>query len=252
MTTPLLEARSLSKNFRMGGAAEVNALRNVDLSIAPGEFTVFMGSSGSGKSTLLYLLSGLERASTGEIHFQDRRVDNLDETALSLLRRSGFGFVFQAIHLIPHLTLFENVAVPGYLVDRDRKRVGERARALLTQFGIGDLEDRLPAQTSGGEQQRAAIARALINEPRALLADEPTGALNSAASRAVLEALARVHEEGKNVLMATHEVRAACYGSRILYMRDGEVHSEYLHPDPAAPIESREEGILRWLTDQGW
>ena len=252
MSGSLIEARGLGKSFRMGGAAEVNALRGVDLVVEPGEFTVLMGSSGSGKSTLLYLLSGLERSTTGEIHFEDRRVDNLDETALSLLRRSGFGFVFQAIHLIPQLTLFENVAIPGYLVDRDRQRVGDRARALLDQFGIGDLAERLPAQTSGGEQQRAAIARALINQPRALLADEPTGALNSTASRAVLEALAKVHADGRNVLMATHEVRAACYGSRVLYLCDGEVRSEYLHSDQNASIESREEDMLRWLTDQGW
>ena len=252
MTPPLFATQNLTKTFTGAGATPVHALVDVDLQIQPGEFTVLMGSSGSGKSTLLYLLSGLARKSEGEIHFQDRRIDDLDEAELSILRRSGIGFVFQAIHLIPHLTLFENVAIPGYLLDRDRRRVGERARGLLEQLGVGELAERLPAQASGGEQQRAAIARALINEPEVLLADEPTGALNSSASLNVLDALADVHASGRTVVMATHEVRAACYGSRILYLRDGRVLSEYRHADPEGDVEAREAALVSWLTDQGW
>ena len=181
---------------------EVDALQGVDLSIADGEFLVLMGSSGSGKSTLLYLLAGLERASAGAIHWGDRNLCGLDETALSLVRRNDLGFVFQAIHLIPHLTLLDNIAVAGYLLDSDRARVKERAQALLERFGIGDLAKRLPAQVSGGQQQRAAIARALINQPRAILADEPTGALNSAASANVLEVLREINRDGVAVVLA--------------------------------------------------
>lgn len=252
MSPPLFATSQLSKRFDTQGAKPVDALVDVDLSIAPGEFTVLMGSSGSGKSTLLYLLSGLSRSTDGQIHFQNRRIDALDEAELSILRRSAIGFVFQSIHLIPHLTLFENVALPGYLLDKDRAAVGTRATALLVRLGIGDLGDRLPAQASGGEQQRAAIARALINEPDVLLADEPTGALNSAASLNVLEALASVHSEGRTVVMATHEVRAACYGSRILYLRDGRVLSEYRHADVANEPADREAQLVDWLSEQGW
>lgn len=260
MSSQLIQAHNLSKVFKTGGEAEVHALRTVDIDINAGEFTVLMGSSGSGKSTLLYLLSGLEESTSGEITFDGRRVDTLDETELSLLRRSDLGFVFQAINLIPHLTLLENVAVPGYLMERDRKKVNARASALLERFGIGGLGARLPAQVSGGEQQRAAIARALINSPRAVLADEPTGALNSAAGRTVLEALREINvpEEnasshtGQSVIMATHEIRAACYGDRILYLKDGQVQSEYQHPDPDLPVEDREPALLDWLSGQGW
>jgi len=256
MTAQLIQARNLTKTFTTGGGAEVQALKSVDVDIDDGQFTVLMGSSGSGKSTLLYLLSGLERSSSGEIQFDGSRVDRMDETELSLLRRTDLGFVFQAINLIPHLTLLENVALPGYLVDKNRPAINARAESLLARFGIGELSGRLPAQVSGGEQQRAAIARSLINAPRAVLADEPTGALNSSAGRSVLEALRAINqgEEGKqqSIIMATHEVRAACYGDRILYLRDGEVQSEYRHPEGLSAVEQREPAVLSWLSSQGW
>ena len=206
---PLITTRKLGKTYAGAGSAEVHALHDVDLEIREGEFTVLMGSSGSGKSTLLYLLSGLERSSSGEISFAGERVDLMDETELSLLRRGGIGFVFQAILLVPHLTLLENIVVPGYLLEDDRKAVQDRAAELLGSLGIGDLGHRLPAQVSGGEQQRAAIARALINSPRAVLADEPTGALNSSAGNAVLAAFRELNDAGQTILMATHEVRRA-------------------------------------------
>ncbi|MDX1384873.1 MAG: ABC transporter ATP-binding protein [Thermoanaerobaculia bacterium] len=247
----LIATRSLTKTYATSEAAEVYALRDVDLDVREGELTVLMGSSGSGKSTLLYLLSGLEEASAGEIHFAGERVDRMDETELSLLRRRGIGFVFQAIHLVPHLTLAENVIVPGYLVDRDREAVRERAQALLDRLGVGALADRLPAQVTGGEQQLAAIARALINSPRAVLADEPTGALNSAAGAAVLEAFRDLNAGGQTLLMATHEVRAACCGDRVVYLRDGSVIAE-LELDGSEDEAKREGRLLEWLSDQGW
>jgi putative ABC transport system ATP-binding protein len=248
----LIAIRGLGKSYAGAGSAEVHALRNVDLEVREGEFTVLMGSSGSGKSTLLYLVSGLERATAGEIDFGGERVDLMDETELSLLRRRGLGFVFQAINLVPHLTLLENLVVPGYLLGGDRAAVRERAADLLASLGIGDLVDRLPAQVSGGEQQRVAIARALINSPRAVLADEPTGALNSASGTAVLDAFRDINASGQTVLMATHEVRAACYGDRIVYLRDGEVRSEMRLGGEAVASEQREAKVLEWLTSEGW
>lgn len=148
--------------------------------------------------------------------------------------------------------MFENVVVPGYLMDEDREAVDRRALALLDSFGIAALADRLPAQVSGGEQQRAAIARALINSPRVVLADEPTGALNSAAGTAVLESFRRINAAGQTIVMATHEVRSACIADRILFLRDGEVRGEYRLRDSSLEGDAREAAVLRWLVEQGW
>ena len=226
MSAHLIQTCRLSKVYD-SGAAPVHALREVDLDVEQGELLVLMGSSGSGKSTLLYVISGLEQASEGEIHFDGRRIDRMDETELSMLRREGLGFVFQAINLIPHLTLLENVVLPGYLVNANRDEVDHRATSMMERLGIGALLHRLPAQVSGGEQQRAAIARAMINAPRALLADEPTGALNSASGHAVLEGFREINALGQTIVMATHEVKSACIGDRILFMRDGQIRGEY-------------------------
>jgi putative ABC transport system ATP-binding protein len=248
----LIRTRGLTRSYPTG-ATEVFALRDVDLEVHEGEFVVLMGSSGSGKSTLLYMLSGLERASAGEIWFEGQRIDQMNETQLSLLRRTGIGFVFQAINLVPQLTLFENVTVPGYLVEKDRNAVHTRTRRLLESLGIAELAERLPAQVSGGEQQRAAIARAMVNSPRALLADEPTGALNSSAGDAVLAAFRAINSAGQTILMATHEVRAACSGDRIVYLRDGAIRAEYRFDSAeSVPIDKREPAVLEWLSTQGW
>lgn len=248
---PLIQTRRLTKSYQ-SAAAPVFGLREVDLEVEPGELLVLMGSSGSGKSTLLYLISGLERASEGEIHFGDQRIDGMTETELSLLRRTGIGFVFQAINLIPHLSLFENVVLPGYLVEADRAVVDARALDLLDTLGIRALADRLPAQVSGGEQQRAAIARAMINGPRALLADEPTGALNSSAGSAVLDSFRAINARGQTIVMATHEVKSACVGDRIVFLRDGQVRGEYRMADHVLPAAEREAAVLAWLVGQGW
>lgn len=251
MADPLLRTRRLTKRYD-SGTAPVDALRDVDLDVEQGELLILMGSSGSGKSTLLYVISGLEQASDGEIHFGAERIDQMDETQLSLLRREGIGFVFQAINLIPHLTLFENVVLPGYLVNANRDEVDHRATQLLTQLGIGALLHRLPAQVSGGEQQRAAIARAMINRPRALMADEPTGALNSASGIAVLAAFREINATGQTIVMATHEIRSACIGDRILFLRDGQIRGEYHLKDAPAAAAEREAAVVAWLATQGW
>ena len=248
---PIIRTQGVSKSYHLDGT-EVHALRAVDLEVAPGELVALMGSSGSGKSTLLYLISGLERSTGGEIHFENGRIDTMDEAALSRLRRTGIGFVFQAINLIPHLTLLENVVVPGYLADPDRRRVDARAMELLERLGVGHLAARRPAQVSGGEQQRAAIARALINQPRAVLADEPTGALNSAAGAAVLDSFREINRRGQTILMATHEVKSACIADRIVYLRDGQVRAELPLGDKAQDPSEREARVVSWLVEQGW
>ena len=228
-------------------------MRNVDLRVEEGELAVLMGSSGSGKSTLLYLLSGLESVDYGRDPLRRRpgRYDERDRP----LHASSHGHRLRVPGdqtWSPHLSLLENVVLPGYLVESDRDKVDQRGMELLDSMGIGHLADRLPAQVSGGEQQRAAIARALINAPRAVLADEPTGALNSAAGQAVLDAFREINRKGQTVLMATHEVKAACIGDRILYMRDGEVQAEYRPGDSGTSDGDREAAVLGWLVSQGW
>jgi putative ABC transport system ATP-binding protein len=211
-----------------------------------------MGSSGSGKSTLLYLLSGLESITSGEIHFDGREISGLGEKALALLRREGMGFVFQAFNLIPNLTLYENVLAAGYLGSRSKTDIESRATELLEGMGLGELGGRLPAQVSGGEQQRAATARALVNSPSILFADEPTGALNTAAGDMVLDQFTRLAEQGQTIFLVTHDLRAACRGNRIIFLRDGSIHGEFTFDDATQTLEQREETLFTWLSAQGW
>jgi putative ABC transport system ATP-binding protein len=251
MAVPLLRTRQLTKRYD-SGTIPIDALSEIDLDVEQGELLILMGSSGSGKSTLLYTIAGLEQSTAGEIHFAAARIDQMDETQLSLLRREGIGFVFQAINLIPHLTLFENVVLAGYLVNTNRDEVDHRATELLTRLGIGALLHRLPAQVSGGEQQRAAIARAMINHPLALMADEPTGALNSASGNAVLAAFRELNATGQTIVMATHEVRSACIGDRIVFLRDGQIRGEFLLKHAPEAAADREAAVVAWLATQGW
>ncbi|MFH1809966.1 MAG: ABC transporter ATP-binding protein [Pseudomonadota bacterium] len=248
----LMTARKLCKTYH-AGSAPVRAVDGIELEIEAGSFTVLMGCSGSGKSTLLYLLSGLEQVSSGEVWFGAQRVDLLDETGLALLRRRSMGFVFQAVHLVPDLTLLENLVVVGALLERDRRQLQARARALLERVGIGELADRRPAEISGGEQQRAAIARSLINCPEVLFADEPTGSLNSRAGLQVLDLLGELHAAGQTVVMATHDVAAACRGDRLLLMRDGRVVGERrLDREAGGQVDGQASELFGWLKQRGW
>jgi putative ABC transport system ATP-binding protein len=251
MSEYLLSCTNLHKRFQSNGAS-VEVIRDVTLEIRRGDFTVLMGSSGSGKSTLLYLLSGLESITSGEIFFDGREISRLDERALSLLRRTGMGFVFQAFNLVPNLTLYENVLAAGYLGSKPKPEIEQRATELLDLMGLGELTGRLPAQVSGGEQQRAATARALINSPALLFADEPTGALNSAAGDRVLGSFSDLAERGQTIFMVTHDLRAACRGSRVVFLRDGAIHGEFAFEDGGRELDRREESLFTWLSAQGW
>ncbi|MBW2368409.1 MAG: ABC transporter ATP-binding protein [Deltaproteobacteria bacterium] len=253
MNNHLLACKELFKTFSTGaGDVEVEVVRGVNLEVQAGDFTVLMGSSGSGKSTLLYLMSGLESITAGEAWFEGQKISSMKEKDLSLLRRSGMGFVFQAFNLIPNLTVLENILVAGYLGNPDKKAVEERARKLLENFGLAKLADRRPAKVSGGEQQRAATARSLINSPRILFADEPTGALNSAAGKKVLDYFTQLAAGGQTIFMVTHDLKAACRGNRVLYLNDGQIHGEYTFDDDKMSFSKREELLFAWLTKQGW
>ena len=218
--TALLRARGLRKDYGKGEAL-VRAVDEVDLDVATGETLAVMGPSGCGKSTLLHLLGGLDRPSAGELWLNDRRTDRLSERALAGLRRGEIGFVFQAFHLMDELTARENVELPALLAGRSPREARRRALALLDRVGLADRADHLPSALSGGQRQRVAIARALVNDPLVVLADEPTGNLDSAATLDVLRLFEQLHASGQTLVIVTHDERVAATADRLVSMRDG-------------------------------
>jgi ABC-type lipoprotein export system ATPase subunit len=220
MSETVIQARGLSKAFGRGEGL-VRAVDEVDLEVCAGETVAVMGPSGCGKSTLLHLLGGLERASAGEIVLAGSRLDQLGERALARLRRTAIGFVFQAFHLIDELTARENVELPALLAGRSPRAAKRQAVDLLERVGLADRATFLPAALSGGQRQRVAIARALSNDPLVVLADEPTGNLDSAATLEVLRLFDSLHEAGQTLVIVTHDPRVAATADRLISMRDG-------------------------------
>jgi putative ABC transport system ATP-binding protein len=223
--TALLRARGLRKDYGKGEGL-VRAVDEVDLDVATGETLAVMGPSGCGKSTLLHLLGGLDRPSAGELWLNDRRTDRLSERALAGLRRGEIGFVFQAFHLMDELTARENIELPALLAGRSPREARRRALALLDRVGLADRANHLPSALSGGQRQRVAIARALINDPLVVLADEPTGNLDSAATLEVLRLFEQLHASGLTLVIVTHDERVAATADRLVSMRDGALVDE--------------------------
>jgi putative ABC transport system ATP-binding protein len=201
----------------------VQALRGVDIELAAGEFVAVMGPSGSGKSTLLHVLGGLEPATSGEIWLRGERVDRMSAACWAILRRRHIGFVFQFFNLLSNMTVADNVELPALLAGASPRQARSRREELLAELGIADKAGAAPARLSGGEQQRVALARALANEPSLLLADEPTGNLDSANTRDVLRLLRRAHAAGQSILMVTHDARVASLADRVINLFDGMV-----------------------------
>jgi putative ABC transport system ATP-binding protein len=218
--TSVLRARGLRKEYGRGEGL-VRAVDGVDLDIDAGETVAVMGPSGCGKSTLLHLLGGLDRPSGGEVSLNGRRIDDIGETALARMRRTDVGFVFQAFHLMEELTAIENVELSALLAGRSPRAARRRAEELLEQVGVTDRARFLPSALSGGQRQRVAIARALSNEPLVVLADEPTGNLDSAATLDVLQLFESLHESGQTLVIVTHDARIAATADRMISMRDG-------------------------------
>ena len=237
---PVIETRNLLKTYRTDGVA-VEALRGVDLRVAPGEFVAVMGPSGCGKSTLLHLLGGLDRPTAGEVVVAGQRLDALSESARAVMRRETVGFVFQAYNLIPNLTVAGNVDLPGLLAGHPSTEVAARREELLEALGLADKDRAFPGELSGGQQQRAAIARALVNRPAVLLADEPTGNLDSRSGAEVLALLRRFHADGQTTVLVTHDAKVASFAGRVVFMRDGQLVDEtrLAAPGDAAMVLSR-------------
>jgi putative ABC transport system ATP-binding protein len=224
---PLVAARGLARSFD-SGESRVEALRGVDLTLAQGEFAAVMGPSGCGKSTLLHLLGGLDRPTRGSLELAGRDVTQLSETRWAMLRRTQIGFVFQFFNLIGNLTVADNVELPCLLAGQRPAEARRRRVTLLDELGIADKANAMPARRSGGQQQRVALARALVNRPALLLADEPTGNLDSSATRDVLALLRRYNAAGQTVLLVTHDARVASAADRVINMRDGSITNETL------------------------
>ncbi|NDI35235.1 ABC transporter ATP-binding protein [Chengkuizengella sediminis] len=218
----LLKAVHISKVYG-SGSEKFHAVRNIDLEIYKGDFTVIMGSSGSGKSTLLYMLSGLDNLTHGEIYFKDRRIDSYSEVDMASFRAHKIGYVYQSINLVPDLTLYENITFPGYVAGNNKTEVRKKASSLMKLMDIERLKKRFPSQVSGGQQQRAAIARSLISTPEVIFADEPTGALNFEQGNNILNILTNVNKLGQSIVMVTHDLKAACRADRLILIKDGMV-----------------------------
>jgi putative ABC transport system ATP-binding protein len=230
----VLRAEGLAKTYS-GDGIDVLALRGVDLEIGNGEFVAVMGPSGCGKSTLLHLLGGLDRPTAGSIELAGRRVESLSEAEWAVLRRRELGFVFQFFNLVGTLTVAENVELPARLVGDSPADARRRREELLERLGVSARADTLPSHLSGGQQQRVAIARALVNRPTVLLADEPTGNLDSASAAEVLGLLRELKAEGQTLVLVTHDARVAAAADRVLAMRDGLVVDETRLEDRREP-----------------
>lgn len=225
----ILEAREIRKSYHRGNSSSqaVDALKGVSLSVPRGEFVSIMGPSGSGKSTLMHIIGGLDRPTAGQVLLAGQAIETYSDDRLSAFRRRRLGFIFQFFNLLPTLTALENVALPLLLDGKPMREIAPKARELLGMIGLGHRVDHRPDQLSGGEMQRVAIARALVTDPLLILADEPTGNLDTKTGTTVLELLARMaRERGQTILMVTHDPRAASFGDRLVRMRDGLIESD--------------------------
>ena len=242
---PLIELRNIRRTFVTGGGVEVQALRGVDLKIYPGEFVAIVGQSGSGKSTLMNILGCLDRPSSGTYLFAGRDIKSFDADGLAWLRREAFGFVFQSYNLLGGATAEENVEVPAIYAGLPAAERRQRAQALLTSLGLGQRMDHRPTQLSGGQQQRVSIARALMNGGKVILADEPTGALDSQSGVEVMALLENLAREGHTVIIITHDAKVAAHADRVIEFRDGNILSDSGHVEGA--VDPRKNAALRDL-----
>ena len=225
MTSSLIRITDLTKHYQMGRTI-VRALDGVSLDIQPHTFTVVMGPSGSGKSSLLYLLGGLDRSTSGQISIGGERLDQMDENALALFRRRSMGFIFQSYNLITSMNALENVAFPMQFTGIPASERSARARQLLEQVGLADRAHHRPGELSGGQQQRVAVARALVNDPSLILADEPTGNLDTASGVQIMQLLSELHRSGRTVLVVTHDPRMTRFATHKIFLLDGHVVNE--------------------------
>jgi len=252
MENIILSTKKLCKSFSVGETQQ-HVLKDLDLDIYEGDFTIIMGASGAGKSTLLYALSGMDKPTSGEIHFNNEQISGYSDDKLAIFRRKNCGFVFQQIFLMDNMSVLDNVLACGMLISQNKQQLTEKAKELLKQVELDELRWRkFPSQLSGGEGQRAAVVRAVINDPTVVFADEPTGALNSAYGKAVLDVLTSVNENGQSIIMVTHDITSARRGNRIIYLKDGVVCGECRLGKYISGDQSRYEKVNTFLGEMGW
>jgi len=251
----ILKTKNLCKSYVVNNKQR-HILKNINLEIEDGEFISVMGPSGSGKSTLLYNVSGMDKMTSGEVVFADKNLSSLSEDELSELRLKKMGFVFQQINLLKNLGILDNIIISAYMAGDEKKQIiKERALNLMKKTGIIELADNEINQVSGGQLQRAAICRALINSPQIIFGDEPTGALNSSAASEVMEILHQINTEGTTVMLVTHDVKIAAQSERILYMIDGNIEGEFKmekFSESESDLKQRESRLSSWLLELGF
>lgn len=253
MGNVIIRTEKLCKTYSSSGIQQ-HVLKNLDIELMKGDFTIIMGSSGSGKSTLLYAISGMDKPSLGEIQFEGNPISKLNHDQLAIFRRNNCGFVFQQVHLLDNMSILDNVLSSGLLTGKSKKAIVTRAKELLSQVGLAEGSwNKFPSQLSGGEAQRAGIVRALINEPSIVFADEPTGALNSASSDSVLDVMTTINHNGQSIVMVTHDMKTALRGNRVLYLRDGVIFGDLRLEAYDANIHAeRHEKLKAFLNEMGW
>lgn len=253
--TNILEVKDLCKTYIVN-KRQNNVLKNVNFSIAEGEMTAVMGPSGSGKSTLLYAVSGMDGITAGEVDFDGKNIAKMNQKELADLRLNEMGFIFQQMYMLKNLTVLDNIILPACQSDKikeSRRKTAERGHALMRKLGIIDIADNDINEVSGGQLQRACICRSMINKPKMIFADEPTGALNRSSSDEVMEELAKLNSEGTTVMLVTHDVKVAAKCTRILYMLDGNIKGEYtLGRYESSKLRERERALNGWLMEMGW
>lgn len=254
--TTILESKQLSKTFKLSKNNQHQVLKDVDLTIEQGDYVSVMGPSGSGKSTLLYNMSGMDRMTAGSVTFRGQELSKMHDKELSHLRLTGMGFVFQHIHLLKNLSIFDNVLLPGFMARKeDRWTITQRAQKLMEQVGVDQLASNDITQASGGQLQRVGICRALINQPDILFGDEPTGALNSTAADEIMALFTSINANGTTIMLVTHDVKVAAQTERVLFMIDGRIVAEKHLGKPSrtgADRKTREEHLANWLYEMGF
>lgn len=249
----ILKTEKLCKSFSNDGSQQ-HVIKNLDLEVMEGDFTVVMGSSGSGKSTLLYALSGMDKPTLGKIFFGDEDITEYSNDQLALFRRKHCGFVFQSIYLLENMNVLDNVMTGALVARKNSPELVSKVKKLLMSVGVDEkLWEKYPNQLSGGECQRVGIVRAVINEPQVLFADEPTGSLNSASGQDVLNIFTELHKKGQSIVMVTHDLKTALRGNRVIYLKDGKIEGELRMADYGTDeIMERRAKLQAFLDDMGW
>ncbi len=253
MAVSILRTNKLCKSFSNGGNMQ-HVIKNLDLDIYEGDFTVIMGASGSGKSTLLYALSGMDKPSMGKVFFGETDISDYSNDELAIFRRGNCGFVFQSIHLLENQTVLDNVLTGALIVQKNSAGLVKKAKDLLMKVGLSEEDfKKYPSQLSGGEAQRVGLVRAIINNPKIVFADEPTGALNSASGKEVLDIFTEINTNGQSIVMVTHDLRTALRGNRVIFIRDGGVVGDLkLDRFDGQNVKDRRDKLSNFLEEMGW